>query len=71
MRQDRPSQFIENGSIYILNPDLLRTLGNRIGEKLTVYEMDFWQTWEVDTIDEIDLVEFYMFKKNLAKKSAV
>lgn len=66
MRQDRPIQFIENGSIYIFTPETLVTFGNRIGEKLSVYEMEFWQTWEIDTLEEIDLIEYYLYKKNLA-----
>ena len=66
MRQDRPTQFIENGSIYIFNPETLTVFGNRIGEKLSAYEMDFWQTWEIDTLEEIDLIEYYLNKKNLA-----
>ncbi len=65
MRQDRPTQFIENGSIYIFKPETLLSFGNRIGEKLSVYEMEFWQTWEIDTLEEIDLIEYYFYKKNL------
>jgi N-acylneuraminate cytidylyltransferase len=65
MRQERPSQYIENGSIYLFTPSVLRQFGNRIGKKLTVYPMEFWQTWEIDTIEEVDLVEFYMKKKGL------
>jgi N-acylneuraminate cytidylyltransferase len=65
MRQDRPSQYIENGSIYIFTPEVLRRFDNRIGEKLSAYPMEFWQTWEIDTIEEIDLVEYYMNKKGL------
>jgi N-acylneuraminate cytidylyltransferase len=65
MRQDRPAQFIENGSIYIFTPEVLRRYSNRIGEKLVAYPMEFWQTWEIDTIEEIDLIEFYMQKKGL------
>jgi len=67
MRQDRPSQFIENGSIYLFTPSVLRDFGNRIGQKLSVYPMEFWQTWEIDTIEEVDLVEYYMTKKGLAQ----
>jgi N-acylneuraminate cytidylyltransferase len=70
MRQDRPSQYIENGSIYIFTPEVLRRFDNRIGEKLSAYPMEFWQTWEIDTIEEIDLVEYYM-KKNGLQISAV
>ncbi len=65
MRQDRPSQYIENGSIYLFSPSVLREFGNRIGQKLSVYPMEFWQTWEIDTIEEVDLVEFYLKKKGL------
>lgn len=66
MRQQRPAQYIENGSIYLVTPEVLRSTGNRIGRKLSIYEMEFWQTWEIDSVEEIDLIEFYMFKKNLA-----
>ena len=65
MRQDRPTQFIENGSIYIFKPETLLAFGNRIGEKLFAYDMEFWQTWEIDTLEEIDLIEYYLYKKNL------
>ncbi len=65
MRQDRPTQFIENGSIYIFKPETLLAFDNRIGEKLSAYEMEFWQTWEIDTLEEIDLIEYYFYKKNL------
>jgi CMP-N,N'-diacetyllegionaminic acid synthase len=70
MRQDRPAQFIENGSIYIFTPETLKTFNNRIGARLTAYEMEFWQTWEIDTIEEIDLIEYYLIKKNLAGQAA-
>ncbi len=70
MRQDRSTQFIENGSIYIFTPETLVTFGNRIGQKLSVYEMEFWQTWEIDSVEEIDLIEYYLYKKNLAVQDA-
>lgn len=70
MRQDRPAQFIENGSIYIFTPETLKTFNNRIGARLSAYEMEFWQTWEIDTVEEIDLIEFYLYKKNLAGQVA-
>ncbi|NMW21032.1 MAG: acylneuraminate cytidylyltransferase family protein [Chlorobiaceae bacterium] len=66
MRQDRPTQFIENGSIYIFKPETLTAFGNRIGAKLSAYEMEFWQTWEIDTLEEADLIEYYFNKKHLA-----
>jgi len=68
MRQDRPAQYIENGSIYLFTPEVLRRHGNRIGERLAVYTMEFWQTWEIDTIEEVDLVEHYMKKHRLTER---
>ena len=29
------------------------------------------QTWEIDTIEEIDLIEYYLFKKNLTEQDEV
>jgi CMP-N,N'-diacetyllegionaminic acid synthase len=62
MRQNRTPTYIENGSIYIFTPKTLAQYNNRIGQNLSVYCMEFWQTWEIDTLDEVDLVEFYMKK---------
>lgn len=62
-RQDRKPQFVENGSIYIFKSDVIERFNNRIGGKLEFYEMDFWQTWEIDTGEQVDLVEFYLNSK--------
>ncbi len=61
-RQDREDQFIENGSIYMAKPGFLIENHNIICGSIGVYEMEFWQTWEIDTIAEVDLVEFYLNK---------
>ncbi len=66
-RQDMKKNYIENGSIYIFKPEVLINTNNRLGGKISVYKMDFWQTWEIDTINEIDLVEFYIKKNKLDK----
>ena len=63
-RQDRNPQFVENGSIYMFKPEILYKFNNRIGGRMVVFEMEFWQTWEIDTYDEIDLLSFY-YKKFL------
>jgi N-acylneuraminate cytidylyltransferase len=28
--------------------------------------MEFWQTWEIDTVEEIALIEFFLKSKGLA-----
>ena len=66
-RQDRKPQFVENGSIYMFRPEILYKFNNRIGGKMLLFEMEFWQTWEIDTYDEIDLLTFY-YKKYLSKE---
>jgi len=63
IRQNRKPQFVENGSIYIFKPRVIRKYNNRIGGKLSLYEMEFWQTWQIDTIEEIDLIEYYFNTK--------
>ena len=62
-----PENYIENGSIYIFKPEILYSHNNRLGGKIITYEMQFWQTWEIDTIHEIDLIEFYMKKYKLGQ----
>tara|TARA_Y100000588_G_scaffold390539_1_gene496333 strand:- start:2329 stop:2649 length:321 start_codon:yes stop_codon:yes gene_type:complete len=64
-RQDMSPNYIENGSIYIFKPQILKNTNNRLGGKISMYEMAFWQTWEIDTLNEIDLIEFYMKKYKL------
>jgi len=60
IRQGRKPQFVENGAIYIFKPEILKKYGNRIGGNLELYEMEFWQTWEIDTKEDIELIEFYL-----------
>lgn len=64
-RQERLQQFVENGSIYIFKPQILLENKNRLGGKIAIYEMDFWQTWEIDSIEDIELIEYYINKKLL------
>ena len=67
-RQDRKPQFVENGSIYMFKPSIISNHTNRIGGKMAMYEMKFWQTWELDTMQELDLLEYY-YKKHLMKEN--
>ncbi|NLW91140.1 MAG: acylneuraminate cytidylyltransferase family protein [Syntrophomonadaceae bacterium] len=62
-RQDRKSQYVENGSFYLFKPEILAQ-GNRMGGKIGVYLMEFWQTFEIDNRDDIKLMEilFQTFK---------
>jgi len=58
-RQDIKPQYVENGSIYIFKPEILREHNNRLGGLIATYEMDFWKTWEIDSLEDKALCEWY------------
>ncbi len=68
IRQEFPEQFIENGSFYIFKPEILRKHNNRFGGKIGIQMMDFWKSFELDTLDDWDfcetLMKHYLLKKN-------
>jgi CMP-N,N'-diacetyllegionaminic acid synthase len=60
LRQQRKPQYVENGSIYVFKPEILLNYNNRLGGKISYYEMEFWQTWEIDNPEDIEIVEAFM-----------
>jgi CMP-N,N'-diacetyllegionaminic acid synthase len=48
---------IENGSIYVFKPAVLRESGSRLGGKVVAYLMDVLDSFEVDEPDDWGLVE--------------
>ena len=48
-RQDHATQYIENGSFYLFQPQVLRRFNNRFGERIGMVEMEFWKTFEIDS----------------------
>lgn len=57
-RQDRPPEFIENGSIYLFKPWVLRRFNNRLGGKIVMFEMDSSTASEIDSAFDFDLVRW-------------
>lgn len=55
--QDFPPQFLENGSIFVCKPSLLRSEGNRLGGKIALYEMAYLNSFQIDSPDDILLCE--------------
>lgn len=62
IRQDIQPQYLENGSIYIFKPSLLRTQNNRLGGKIEIFAMQPWQRYEIDEPEDIELCEWH-FKR--------
>jgi N-acylneuraminate cytidylyltransferase len=59
-RQDRQPYLLENGSIYVFKPEVLRRERNRLGGRIVVSTMEPWQAFEVDSIEDLPLCEYYM-----------
>jgi len=60
-RQDAPLDVMENGSIYIFKPWVLRKFKNRLGGKIAGYEMSLRTSFQIDTQEDSDLIEKLMF----------
>jgi N-acylneuraminate cytidylyltransferase len=57
-RQDLNPQYMENGSIYIFKPWVLKELNNRLGGKISLFVMDESQSWEIDSSEDFEYIEF-------------
>ena len=60
LRQYLSPEFMENGSIYIFKPWVLLQFDNRLGGKIQLYEMDYFSSFEIDTLDDFMLCEAIM-----------
>jgi CMP-N,N'-diacetyllegionaminic acid synthase len=59
-RQDLNPQYMENGSIYIFKPWVLKKLNNRLGGKISLFIMDEKASIEIDTPFDFKLAEFWI-----------
>tara|TARA_Y100000996_G_C22375231_1_gene582764 strand:+ start:64 stop:729 length:666 start_codon:yes stop_codon:yes gene_type:complete len=50
-------QYQENGAIYITKPKIFKKNKNRLGGKISVYKMDFWNSFDIDTIEDFKKTE--------------
>jgi N-acylneuraminate cytidylyltransferase len=65
-QKDKPLYW-ENGSIYVLKSHVIKEYNNRLGGNIGRYVMEPWQSFELDEIEDIELVKFYMGRKILVK----
>jgi len=53
-------QYVENGSFYLFKPEILRKTNNRLGGKIGITKMDFWKTFEIDSLEDLEMCEVLM-----------
>jgi N-acylneuraminate cytidylyltransferase len=68
-RQDAPEDLIENGSIYIFKPWVLRQFNNRLGGKISVYRMPALNSFQIDEPADFELLEHLMAYRNAEQKA--
>ena len=56
-RQDAPEDVVENGSIYVFRPWVLRQEGNRLGGRIAVHLMDSVDSFQVDEPGDLELMD--------------
>ncbi|MGK7939761.1 MAG: acylneuraminate cytidylyltransferase family protein [Crocosphaera sp.] len=59
-RQDMNPQYMENGSIYLFKPWVLKETGNRLGGKIALYLMSERAAVEIDSIADFEMINFLM-----------
>jgi len=70
-RQDRQPLYLESGSMYIFKPEVLKKYNNRLGGKIVMYIMDYWKSYEIDTVKDIEICEYFMRNKILKKQPRI
>lgn len=58
--QEMPAQYRENGSIYVFKPAKLREYKNRLGGRISIFQMDYWTSFQIDTPEHVRLIEWIL-----------
>tara|TARA_B100002003_G_C14119509_1_gene538390 strand:- start:270 stop:980 length:711 start_codon:yes stop_codon:yes gene_type:complete len=66
-RQDRDPFYWENGSIYVFTPEILYKNDNRVGGMISVYLMPYWTSFEIDSLNDVEICSYYFEKKLLRR----
>ncbi|NEQ11729.1 MAG: acylneuraminate cytidylyltransferase family protein [Moorea sp. SIO4E2] len=61
-RQDMNPQYVENGSIYIFKPWVLKEFSNRLGGKISMFVMNEAASWEIDSLTDFEIAESLLKK---------
>lgn len=58
--QEMEIQYRENGSIYVFRPWVLRQRNNRLGGRIAVHVMDYWESFQIDEPEHFQLMEWIL-----------
>lgn len=70
-RQDAPEDFVENGSLYIFKPRVLRESGNRLGGTIALYPMAVLDSFQIDEPGDFQLMEALLAARQAATAPAL
>ena len=63
MRQDYPEHYLENGSIYVFKPEILKQTGSRFGRQIVIYPMNSIESLQIDDSEDLNLIDQLMKSK--------
>ena len=63
-RQEAPEDLVENGSIYVFKPWVLREQGCRLGGRIAVYRMSALDSLEIDTPEDLLLADLLLQRRH-------
>jgi len=67
-RQEKPDQYLENGSFWIFRPAIIRAHKNRLGGEIGLWLMEFWKSFQIDEPEDITFCEILMENYLLAQR---
>ncbi len=67
LRQQIKTRYLENGSFYIVKPEILRKFNNRLGGKIATHIMGQYKAFQIDNIEDVRLCSVIMKGYNLDK----
>tara|TARA_Y200000002_G_C22627627_1_gene641022 strand:+ start:597 stop:1286 length:690 start_codon:yes stop_codon:yes gene_type:complete len=62
----KEKHFLANGSIFIFKKNILKKFSNRLGGKIMLYDMEEWQSFQLDNLKQKKNMEM-LFKSFLLK----
>lgn len=68
-RQKFEEQYVENGSFYIFRSHTIRKYKNQLGGKIGITLMEFWKSFEIDDIDDVEFCKAIMYHYLLKKSN--